>query len=644
VRALRIYAPTIDDMNRCIKCDARLAHDQRYCVECGTRRGPLPPSVAGLIAGILERGRNAVPARIGPAERRPAGQQGTGGWLPTPSTAAVAVMAMLAFGTVVAAAIAPVGEATPANSPLIVVREPSPPSPAAPSPSTLRSSGSTPSGGGSTLPASSPPLTSTPPPATSPTTVASTGGTSNTGSSTTGASTTTSTTPTNPYGLPSIKHVWVIMLADGGYSQTFASGDPYFSKSLPKQGKLIQYYYAVAGGELANQLGLISGQGPTPQTETNCPTFTNITPASKGKHGQVLGQGCVYPHRTKTLANELTAAHLTWKAYVQGLATGQPGQPQTCRRPALGSADNNQVPQPTDQYVTWRNPFVYFHSLTDSKACRKNDVDFSQLSTDLTNASTTPNLSYIIPNPCDDGSPQPCTVGGQSGLTTTDSFLRTLVPEIKNSAAYQAGGLILITFDQAPQTGPFADPSSCCATPTYPNLAGVPTTSPTTTAPPATTTPTTPTTTSTTTTTTNPTTSTSTTTTTSTSTTTTTSTSTTTSTTTPTTSTSTTTTAGTSTPTTTTPATSPTTTTTTPPPGLGQGQTSPTGGGGQVGLLMISPWVKAGTLDAIDYYNHYSLLASIEDIFNLKKLGYAKQTGLPVMDSATFDGKGPSTG
>ncbi len=61
-------------------------------------------------------------------------------------------------------------------------------------------------------------------------------------------------------------------------------------------------------------------------------------------------------------------------------------------------------------------------------------------------------------------------------------------------------------------------------------------------------------------------------------------------------------------------------------------------------MLLISPWVKAGTLDAIDYYNHFSLLASIEDIFDLKHLGYANQSALPVLDSSTFDGKGPSTG
>ncbi|HET8980114.1 MAG TPA: alkaline phosphatase family protein [Solirubrobacteraceae bacterium] len=594
-------------MTRCTTCDAVLAHDQRYCVRCGARRGPLPAYVTAMIAAIRDRGGAArpvpasQPAADASAVAAPAIPRRTGPWLPSPRLAAVAIMGMLAFGVELGAVVGGTGVVSLASAPLLVLE----PRASSPAPATTAAAtsappssggGSHPGGGGSA--ASSGVSSGTSSATTTATTTPTTAMTP-----TTATTPTTSTTPatTNPYGLPAIRHVFVIMLTDQGYSQTFGSTDTYLSHTLPKQGKLIQFYYGVTGGELANQIALISGQGPTPQTAAGCPTFTNITPGTAGRHGQVLGDGCVYPRSTRTLGAQMTAAHLTWKAYVQGMATGTPGQPQACRHPVIGGADPNQTPQTGDTYETWRDPFVYFHSVIDNRTCRHVDVDLTQLSTDLTSVTTTPNLSYIIPGPCDDGTDQPCTPGAPSGVAAADSFLKTIVPEIKASPAYQSGGLIAITFDQAPQTGPGADPSACCATPAYPNLAtptGAPAapTSPTTT----TTTPTSATTTGTTTTAT--------------------------------------------TTTSTTPSTSTTTAPSTPNLGSGQGQTSPTGGGGQVGLLLISPWVKPDTIDPIDYYNHFSLLASLEDIFNLTHLGYAGELGLPAFDAGTFDGSGPAGG
>ena len=52
-------------------------------------------------------------------------------------------------------------------------------------------------------------------------------------------------------------------------------------------------------------------------------------------------------------------------------------------------------------------------------------------------------------------------------------------------------------------------------------------------------------------------------------------------------------------------------------------------GGGRVGALVISPHsVTPGTWNDTPY-NHYSLLASIEDLFSLPHLGYAGSPGLP---------------
>ncbi len=50
-------------------------------------------------------------------------------------------------------------------------------------------------------------------------------------------------------------------------------------------------------------------------------------------------------------------------------------------------------------------------------------------------------------------------------------------------------------------------------------------------------------------------------------------------------------------------------------------------GGDQTGAVMISKFIKPGTVSTVQY-NHYSLLKSIEDIFGLDHLGYAGQGGL----------------
>ncbi len=47
-------------------------------------------------------------------------------------------------------------------------------------------------------------------------------------------------------------------------------------------------------------------------------------------------------------------------------------------------------------------------------------------------------------------------------------------------------------------------------------------------------------------------------------------------------------------------------------------------GGGQVGAVLVSPFIKSGTVSKTPY-NHYALLASIEDFFDLEYLGYAGQ-------------------
>ena len=54
---------------RCAECSGRLAHDQRYCLRCGARRGPLPLRIGVTIGEIHEQGR-ARPSAGTDARRR----------------------------------------------------------------------------------------------------------------------------------------------------------------------------------------------------------------------------------------------------------------------------------------------------------------------------------------------------------------------------------------------------------------------------------------------------------------------------------------------------------------------------------------------------------------------------------------------
>jgi phosphatidylinositol-3-phosphatase len=287
--------------------------------------------------------------------------------------------------------------------------------------------------------------------------------------------------------LPAIKHVFVVMLADEPYASVFgpASSARYLAGTLERRGALLVRYDAVAHEELADGLALLSGQGPTAQTAANCPTYSDVVPATPAAHGQVIGSGCVYPPATQTLAGQLAAKHRSWRAYVQGMAEG-PGQAPACGHPPLGQADPSSfvpawpapaalgaapaAPVTAGTYATFRNPFVYFHSLIDSPACAAGDVGLDRLNADLATLARTPSLSYIVPDRCHDGSPSPCAPGAAAGMAPADALLRRLVPEITGSRAYREGGLLVITVDEAPAGGELADSSACCGQPPFPNL------------------------------------------------------------------------------------------------------------------------------------------------------------------------------
>jgi len=318
---------------------------------------------------------------------------------------------------------------------------------------------------------------------------------------------------------PQVGHVFVVNIENKGFHTTWGahSAAPYLAHKLRAKGVLLTRYFGTAHHSLGNYLAQISGQGPDLATQLDCPIFSRFTETGPvAKPGQVVGHGCVYPKKVGTLPGQLTAAGLTWRGYLQDMST-------SCQHPRLGSPDPWQRATARSQYATRHNPFVYFRSIISRPSyCQAQVKPLAALTSDLKQTSTTRSLTYITPDLCHDAHDARCADGGPGGLGAADSWLRTWIPRILRSPAFQADGVLVITADES--EGVREDSRACCGEGAGPNAAQ---------------------------------------------------------------------------------------------PGID----GP--GGGRVGALVISPFVAPGTTSA-RAYNHYSLLGSIEDLFGLPRLGYAR--------------------
>jgi hypothetical protein len=572
----------------CEECGTSVAPDQRYCLNCGARRGRLPAAVAGTLAGLSARGKG-IAAAAAPEAPKPKGEDDGWSWMPSPQAIAIAVIGMLALGVGLGSAMSEIADSAPLSTILLEyphhATEAPPPEEAAEEAEAVEEEPALAEAPEetaapeeiATLPVMEEPV-APPEEATGP-----------------------EETPAeeNPFeelekleqrekeeaeqaegSLPEIKHAFLIVLGEGGYDETFgaAAGAPYLSRVLPEKGELLPNYYGVTSGVLANEIALLSGQGPTLETAANCPNYTAIAPGTVSVFAeQVEGNGCVYGKEVKSLPTQLSEKELSWRAYVQDMENGGAiGQPFRCRKPTLGGPDPT-IPSPGDQYASWRNPVVYFGAIAEGDECEKHDVGFELLSKDLSAKKKTPALSLIFPNVCHSGGELECEPGAPKGAQGVAAELKTLVPAIMASPAYEEGGLIMITSAEAPQAGEHIDQKACCLVPEFPNLP--PPTGTTTTLSPTTGSTATPTATE----------------------------------------------AGAETP-------------------IGVGETTTyteesvteSDGGGKVGLLMISPYVEPGKVEETEYANHFTLLKTLATMLGVEPVGYAAEEEEPALNADLF--------
>lgn len=230
----------------------------------------------------------------------------------------------------------------------------------------------------------------------------------------------TSTPGTTPTPTPittshAIKTVFVILMENHNWSSIAGSSSAPYINSLVTGSNNGQTSYATQyynppnnHPSLPNYLWLEGGQ-----CYSYCGTDNNPGALINATH----------------LTTLLTNAGVSWKAYEEGITDG------TCPMSNTG------------EYAVRHDPFVYFQDVGGSSSvCTAHVKSFADLSPDLTN-NTVARYNFITPNLCDDMHDS-CAPTNDS-IKQGDTWLSRQIPMIESSQAYQNGGAIFITWDEA---------------------------------------------------------------------------------------------------------------------------------------------------------------------------------------------------
>jgi phosphatidylinositol-3-phosphatase len=255
--------------------------------------------------------------------------------------------------------------------------------------------------------------------------------------------------------LPPVGHVFVIVLENKTFADTFGPtgqvNAPYLNNTLVPMGELLTRYYGTGHNSADNYMAMVAGQPPTPESKNDCPDpLKPIADVAVPPYGIAQSDGCDYPARFRTIGDQLTDRGLTWRGYNTGI-------PSPC-----SLLKNN--PAPNTHYARKHNPWVFFRSLRESGQCAQNDIGMDQLTSDLMSVDTTANLTYIVPDECEDAHtnctgplPSNPVIDDQYALQQGDAFLSLWVPRILHSPAFKKDGLLIVTFDES-----VGDSTACC--------------------------------------------------------------------------------------------------------------------------------------------------------------------------------------
>lgn len=196
--------------------------------------------------------------------------------------------------------------------------------------------------------------------------------------------------------VPDLSHIVVIVMENKECSQVVGSKNAPYLNRLGREYAVLRDLYATTHPSFPNYLALTAGS-------TLGATHTCAT--------------CRYPARN--LVDQLEAAHLSWRAYMDGMPTACYG---------ASRAGN---------YAKRHNPFLFYTDIADDSRRCANVVPLTRLHRDI-EAHALPRFAWITPNLCNDM--HDCDVAAG------DAFLARTVPALLKAVGRR--GAIIITWDE----------------------------------------------------------------------------------------------------------------------------------------------------------------------------------------------------
>jgi hypothetical protein len=256
-------------------------------------------------------------------------------------------------------------------------------------------------------------------------------------------------------GIPHYRHIVEIMMENTSYATIIGNPNAPQINALADTYGLATNYYGVTHPSEPNYMANIGGSffGVQDDNQFYC------TPALATTDPRCAGTTVDHTVTAQNLADQLTAADMTWKGYFQNLppipSTGLITTGPNANGPYSFKWPSNAVAL----YASKHNPFVNF---TGTQGALNNMVPDIQLAADLATGHL-PNFSLVVPDQCHD-------MHGTGGCTDTnglisagDTYVGNIVREIMASESWHQGrDAIVITWDEDDFSDVGKPGTGCC--------------------------------------------------------------------------------------------------------------------------------------------------------------------------------------